>query len=179
MYNINRICTPEERRGMIETAAYYRAEKRGFYDSDPVKDWLEAEKEINVLCPHPDDEPAGKQDRAAHRRMRAEFKKILAGSEDTIYTDNLRQAFIRSGRELKELGKLVPETVDRAGKRLKQEADGAVEKIYPRWYAFSEKSRRAFEICKDKGGRFANQAHSALKIWMRRYRDNNGKGKGD
>ena len=179
MYNINRVCAPEERRRMIETAAYYRAEKRGFFDGDPVKDWLEAEKEIEISCQHPDDGPAGKQERAALRRMRAEFKKILAGSEDTIYTDSIRQAFNRSGRELKELGKLVPETVDRAGKRLKQEADAAVEKMGPRWNAFSEKSRSVFEVWQDKMGQFANQAPTTAKSWMSRYRDKSGKGKNE
>ena len=46
MNNINKISTLEERHRMIETAAYYRAKKRGFSDGDPVKDWLEAEGEI-------------------------------------------------------------------------------------------------------------------------------------
>lgn len=36
----------EERYGMIQTAAYLRAEKNGF-SGDPVQYWLEAEKEID------------------------------------------------------------------------------------------------------------------------------------
>jgi len=32
---------------MIATAAYYRAEKRGFNGGNPVDDWLMAEAEIN------------------------------------------------------------------------------------------------------------------------------------
>lgn len=36
----------DERNHWIAQAAYYRAEKRGFRGGDPVKDWLEAEKEI-------------------------------------------------------------------------------------------------------------------------------------
>ena len=39
--------TNEEKRFQkIATAAYYRAEKRGFNGGDPVQDWLEAEMEI-------------------------------------------------------------------------------------------------------------------------------------
>ncbi|MBW2584915.1 MAG: DUF2934 domain-containing protein, partial [Deltaproteobacteria bacterium] len=127
MNNISKISASEERHRMTETAAYYRAEKRGFSGGDPVKDWLEAEGEIEASFKHPDE--------ADSSRMRAEFKKILAGAQDTINADTIRQAFDRSGRELKELGKFVPATVDRAGKRLKAEVAAAVEKMGPRWEA--------------------------------------------
>jgi hypothetical protein len=58
MNNVNISSTAEQRRRMIETAAYYRAEKRGFTAGDAVKDWVEAEREIDVLfqsaLPYPD-----------------------------------------------------------------------------------------------------------------------------
>jgi hypothetical protein len=34
---------------MIEQAAYFRAEKRGFQGGDPVTDWLLAESQIDAL----------------------------------------------------------------------------------------------------------------------------------
>lgn len=40
---------PDWHRQMIEEAAYYRAEKRGFRGGDPVADWLAAEAEIDAL----------------------------------------------------------------------------------------------------------------------------------
>ncbi len=177
MNNISEISASEERHRMTETAAYYRAEKRGFSGGDPVKDWLEAEGEIEASFKHPDEADSSRQERAAYQRMRAEFKKILAGAQDTINADTIRQAFDRSGRELKELGKFVPATVDRAGKKLKQEVAAAVEKMGPRWEAFSEKSHGLFEIWKDKRGKFVNQAHTALNSWVSRYRDKNGRKK--
>ncbi len=179
MNNISKISASEERHHMIETTAYYRAEKRGFFDGDPVKDWLEAEREIEALFQQLDDAGSGMQERAAYQRMRAEFKKILAGAQDTINADTIRQAFDRAGRELKELGKFVPATVDRAGKRLKQEVAAAVEKMGPRWDAFSEKSHGLFEIWKVKGGQFVNQAHTALNSRVSRYRGKNGKEKNE
>ena len=100
MNNINKISTSEERHRMIEAAAYYRAKKRGFSDGDPVKDWLEAEGEIEASFKQPDAANFSKQERAAYQRMRAEFKKILAGAQDTINADTIRQAFDRAGREL-------------------------------------------------------------------------------
>jgi hypothetical protein len=40
--------TPEERKKMIELAAYYRAEKVGF-TGDPQQHWAEAEKEVDAM----------------------------------------------------------------------------------------------------------------------------------
>lgn len=39
----------EERQRWIATAAYHRAEKRGFAPGYEVQDWFEAEQEINAL----------------------------------------------------------------------------------------------------------------------------------
>ena len=39
----------EERQRWIATAAYHRAEKRGFTPGYEVRDWLDAEAEINEL----------------------------------------------------------------------------------------------------------------------------------
>ena len=38
----------EMRHQMIATAAYYRAERRGFQDGSLVDDWIEAEAEIDA-----------------------------------------------------------------------------------------------------------------------------------
>lgn len=43
--------TAEERRQMIQQAAYLRAERRGFVNGDPMTDWLDAEAEINAHFP--------------------------------------------------------------------------------------------------------------------------------
>ena len=168
---------------MIETAAYYRAQKRGFSGGDPVADWLEAEREIEALLQHADHTGATRlehaahrmQDHAAYQRMRTEFKKILAGAQDTINADTIRQAFDRAGKEIRELGEYVPDTVDRAGKRLKQEVAAAVEKMGPRWNTISEKSHGLFEIWKGKGSQFLNRAHTALHGWVGKNQDKNGK----
>lgn len=41
----------EQRLRMIEEAAYYRAEQRGFCGGDEMQDWLDAESEINSKFP--------------------------------------------------------------------------------------------------------------------------------
>jgi hypothetical protein len=177
MNNINKESKSEEKHRMIATAAYYRAQKRGLSDGDPVADWLEAEKEIEALSQKADGADTNGHENEAYRRMRAEFRKILAGAQDTINADTIRQAFDRAAKEIKELGEYVPETVDRAGKRLKKEVAAAVEKMGPRWNTISEKSHGIFEIWKDKGSQFLNRAYSALNNWARRNPDKNGQEK--
>jgi len=41
--------TADQRQSMIQTAAYLRAEKRGFQGGNPVKDWVDAEREIDAM----------------------------------------------------------------------------------------------------------------------------------
>ena len=40
---------PDWHRQMIQEAAYFRAQARGFIGGDPVEDWLAAEAEIDAL----------------------------------------------------------------------------------------------------------------------------------
>lgn len=39
----------DQRRAWIAEAAYYKAEKRGFFPSQVEQDWLEAEQEFEAL----------------------------------------------------------------------------------------------------------------------------------
>jgi hypothetical protein len=41
------------RYNMIAEAAYYRAEKRGFQNGDPIEDWVAAEEEIHEKLAQP------------------------------------------------------------------------------------------------------------------------------
>jgi Protein of unknown function (DUF2934) len=45
--------TPAERLRMIELAAFFRAERRGFAPGHEFEDWLAAEAEIAALVPAP------------------------------------------------------------------------------------------------------------------------------
>ena len=40
---------PSTRRAMVERAAYFRAERRGFAEGCALQDWLEAEAEIDAM----------------------------------------------------------------------------------------------------------------------------------
>jgi hypothetical protein len=54
----DRTRTGEARHEMIAEAAYYRAEKRGFQNGDPVFDWLAAEAEIDEQLSEPGEPPS-------------------------------------------------------------------------------------------------------------------------
>jgi len=43
------LANPEIQQEMIAESAYFRSEKRGFVEGDPMEDWLAAEAEINTL----------------------------------------------------------------------------------------------------------------------------------
>lgn len=45
----NQTMTADQRYSMIQTAAYLRAEKRGFQGGDPVQDWVDAEREVDAM----------------------------------------------------------------------------------------------------------------------------------
>lgn len=66
--------TAEERRRLIEEAAYLRAERRGFANGDPVADWLDAEAEVNAHFP---DRAAAERAAAADERRPKDRKLEL------------------------------------------------------------------------------------------------------
>lgn len=47
--DMNMTQSNQDREQMIATAAYFRAEKRGFTPNDDQADWFESENEINGL----------------------------------------------------------------------------------------------------------------------------------
>lgn len=48
VHNVRSINSEKDRRQRIATAAYYRAERRGFRGGDEIKDWLEAETYVDM-----------------------------------------------------------------------------------------------------------------------------------
>jgi hypothetical protein len=47
--NAGPVLTAEQRRALIAESAYLRAERRGFQGGDPVADWLESEREVDLV----------------------------------------------------------------------------------------------------------------------------------
>lgn len=162
--------TPDQKQRMIAEAAYFRAEKRGFAGGNPVEDWFSAEVEIEESLKARRKAEPQNQELAAYERMRQEMKNLLANIQDTVNADTIKQAFDKAGKNIKELGEFLPETVDKASKMLKGEIAATVERLGPRWESFSGKSAEIFEVWKDRGIGFLNQASGALNDWVGRYR---------
>lgn len=120
--------TSEQRRQMIAEAAYFRAERRGFGSGDAVRDWCEAEAEVDARLRQLEIaqylqrleealETASKRLASARRKAatlsesaRAEWRK------DVDKLAALRDALKPKLAELKEQG-------ERAGQRLREQAE--------------------------------------------------------
>jgi len=120
--------TNSQRQQMIAEAAYFRAERRGFNGGDTVRDWCEAEAEIDAQLRELEDgelverveealEAAAKTLAAARRKIarltsdaRGEWERDL----DKLVA--LRDALKPKLAELKDQG-------ERAGRRVREQTD--------------------------------------------------------
>jgi hypothetical protein len=116
------------REQMIAEAAYFRAERRGFEGGDAVRDWCEAEVEIDALLERVDEEQrvarleevfeAASKKLAAVRRkassVSAEARAEWQRDVDKLAT--LRDALKPQLAELREQG-------ERAGHKLREQAE--------------------------------------------------------
>jgi ribosomal protein S27AE len=154
---------PEEHRHMIEEAAYYRAQQRGFRGGDPVEDWLAAEREINRMLPNPQQQ---RQELLAYEKLRASVQKLLADAKDTLDADTIRQALDAARGQLKQLGEYTADTVEKAVTSVEKEMLGATRRMGARLENFSERSADIFYVWRDRGGQFLARAATAISGWV-------------
>jgi predicted nucleic acid-binding Zn-ribbon protein len=120
--------TNSQRQQMIAEAAYFRAERRGFKGGDAVRDWCEAEAEIDAQLRKVDDgelverveealEAAAKRLAAARRRI-ARLSSDARGEweRDLDKLAALRDALTPKLAEMKEQG-------ERAGRKVREQAE--------------------------------------------------------
>jgi hypothetical protein len=119
--------TSGQRQRMIEEAAYYKAERRGF-NGDPVRDWCEAEAEIDARLLQLEDgllvERVEQSLALAAKRVAAVRRKIARVSSDARAEwerDLERLALLRDSlkpklAELREQG-------EQAGRKLREQAE--------------------------------------------------------
>jgi hypothetical protein len=124
----------EQRRQMIAEAAYFRAERRGFDGGDPVRDWCEAEAEVDALLRRFDDAQClqrieealeSARTKVAAARRKAASLSASARTEWTKDVDRLaalRDALKPKLEELKAQG-------ERAGQRLREQAERTRDEI--------------------------------------------------
>jgi predicted nucleic acid-binding Zn-ribbon protein len=120
--------TNSQRQQMIAEAAYFRAERRGFNGGDTVRDWCEAEAEIDAQLRQLEDgqlvERVEEALEAAAKRLAAARRKLARLSTDTRgewerdldKLAALRDALKPKLAELKEQG-------ERAGRRVREQTE--------------------------------------------------------
>jgi hypothetical protein len=141
----------ERRQRMIRDAAYYRAERRGFAGGDAVRDWLEAEAEIDrMLAQERADEAAGgpgpiEQFEAQLAALDQEMRRLMgkareAGSEIRgeieIELEKLRPLRANAEERLGELRERSTEAWDEMKKGVhsaRHELNAVLNAIARRW----------------------------------------------
>lgn len=163
----------ETRKRMIAEAAYYRAEKRGFRDGDALRDWLEAEAEIDRGRGR-SSEQARADEVAAYERLRREVVRLLGEVRGTATADAVRNAVDTGVRDLREMGTHTAETVTRVTAALRKDIASSAERMGPRWESFSEKSAGLFAVWRDRGAEFLGQSADAVTEWLAQARKRRG-----
>jgi hypothetical protein len=160
--------SPEERRQMIEQAAYFRAQQRGFSGGDPLEDWLVAEREINRLLPSPQQQ---KQELAAYTKLREGVMRTLGEAKETLGADTIRQALAQAIAQLKQMGEHTADTIDKVAASVEKDMINAAQKLGTRWDATSEKTADLFQVWRDRGNRFLSSATTAMGDWLQQSSD--------
>jgi len=120
--------TSGQRQQMIAEAAYFKAERRGFNGGDPVRDWCEAEAEVDARLRALEDgqlvERVEEALEAAAKRVAAVRRKLARLSTDARAEWErdleklavLRETLKPKLTELREQG-------ERAGRKLREQAE--------------------------------------------------------
>ena len=154
---------PDERRHMIEQAAYFRALQRGFNGGDPFEDWLVAEREINRMLPSPQQQ---KQELAAYQKLREGVGRILGDAKESLSAETIRQSLAQAVAQLKQVGEHTADTVDKVAASVERDMINAAQKIGTRWETYSDKTADLFQVWRDRGNQFLAGATTALGEWL-------------
>ena len=158
----------EERRRMIEEAAYFRAERRGFTGGDAAEDWIAAEREIDELLGEETPEQKRKE-LAAYQKMRQDVMRILRSARAPVSANTIKQALDKASSELRDLGDYSSSTVNKATEAVRREIASTADKLGSKWESLSEKSADLFEVWRDRGSEFLDQASKAVSEWLQQF----------
>jgi hypothetical protein len=165
--------SPEERHRMIAEAAYLRAEHRGFQRGDPIEDWLAAEAEIDRLL-GPSAFHGEKEERQAHESIRRELAKLLTGIREAIDVETIKRTVDRAAAEVKSIGGMSRETVDKVAEGMKQEISSTAERMGTGWKSVSKKTADLIEDWLKRGDTFISHASRVAGEKLGQLRKKNG-----
>ena len=139
--------TSGQRQRMIAEAAYFKAERRGFEGGDPVRDWCEAEAEVDARLRELEDgqlverieealDAAAKRIAAVRRKLaRLSTEARAEWERDLEKLAALRAAMKPKVVELREQG-------ERAGRMLREQAEKTRAEIAELVQRLEAKARR-------------------------------------
>ena len=165
--------SPEERHRKIAEAAYLRAEHRGFQPGDPVEDWLAAEAEIDKVL-GPSASHGEKEEHEAHESIRREVAKLLTGIREAIDVETIKRTVDRAAAEVKGIGGMSKETVDRVAEGMKQEISSTAEKMGTGWKSVSKKTALLIEDWLKRSDTFISHASRVAGEKLGQLRKKNG-----
>lgn len=157
----------EERRRMIEEAAYFRAQQRGFNGGNPIDDWLAAEREINRLLPSPQQQG---QELAAYQKLRAAVETLLADAKDTLNAETIRGALHDARAQAQKVGDFTADTIEKAIVTIEKEMFSATQRMGARLDNLSERTSDVFWVWRDRGSQFLEKAATAVGDWIQQAR---------
>ena len=152
----------EQRRQLIAEAAYSRAQQRNFIDGDPVRDWLEAERQIDATVTSPQQEET-----IVYEKLRAIIARSLAELREVADSQTIRRIFDEAAEEIRTTGIHAADTVAKVAGSVRKDMADAARRMGPRWEAFSEKSGDLFGIWRDRGSLFLADAALAVGEWLK------------
>jgi hypothetical protein len=132
------------RRQMIAEAAYFRAERRGFSGGDPIRDWCEAEAEVDVRLRQLEEghllERIEEALVAANQKLGALKRKVarlstdarIEWQKDVDKLAILRDALRPKLAELREQGEHAGHNVRGQAEKLRAELAEAVQRLQAR-----------------------------------------------
>lgn len=155
---------PEQRHRMIEEAAYFLAEHRGFAGGDPLQDWLLAEAEVDTVLRGVSQ--VTPEDTAAYARLREEVRKAFTQIQDFVDAAALRNAFERGVNEIKRLESHSAQSINRAVTAVREDLMRAAERMGPSWEHFSERGAGLFSVWKHRSREFLDRSAEAVRHWL-------------
>jgi hypothetical protein len=129
---------------MIADAAYFRAEQRGFQGGDPLRDWLQAEAEVDARLRR-----SGGKDHVAeldeklaivNEKLRT-FRKKVSGMKTDVREEwaydvdklaKLRDRFRKRLKEIQAQGELATEKSKAQADKIWQEISGLIDRVSAR-----------------------------------------------
>lgn len=109
-----------------------------------------------------------KEEVAAYEKLRLESKRVFAEMRENVNAESIRGAVDKAANRLKEAGGYTTSVLNKASEALKKDAAYAMEKLGPKWDAFSEKSADIFEVWRDRSALFLSQASVAVGEWLQK-----------